>query len=108
MKTSHPVFLSASIGGAVGLSVALTIAVVQPLRLAPEQVILALWPTAIFGFGYNGGGGLTGVPIATVVFGGNAVIYVVVASLLAGGVVRIRNIGRKDLKLPLSIKPRDE
>ena len=109
MRTSHPILLSAGIGGMVGLSVALTIALLQPRRIVPDQVILALWPTSILGVGYNGGGSpLTEILVVVVVLGGNALIYATAAALIAGCVVGIKNIGRKDLRMPLSIKPRDE
>lgn len=90
----------------MGLLVALVIALLEPLKSFPDVLLITLWPTSIFGFGYNGGGGLTEILVATVVFGGNALVYAAVASAIVGCVVKLRQLLDPTSKLPLSIKPK--
>jgi hypothetical protein len=98
--------LSAGISGAVGLLVAVIIALLEPLKSFPDALLITLWPTSIFGFGYNGGGGLTEILVATVVFGGNALVYAAVVSSIVGGVIKVRHLFDPTYKQPLSIRPK--
>jgi hypothetical protein len=98
--------LSAGIGGAAGLLVAVIIALLEPLKSFPDALLITLWPTSIFGFGYNGGGGLTGILVATFVFGGNALVYAAAVSGIVGCVIKVRHLFDPSYKQPLSIRPK--
>jgi hypothetical protein len=107
MKTQHPALWSAGIGGAVGILVALLLAfLVERLKSIPNALLITLWPASILGFGYNGGGGLSEIETATAVLGGNALIYAVVASIIAVCFIKLRDLVDPTNKRPPSIKPK--
>jgi hypothetical protein len=107
MRREHPVCFSAAIGAITGLLVALVIALSRPYSLQSTDLILALWPTSITGIAWTDPPGFnaTTVLMVLVMYGGNALIYAVVASILTGSVLGIRDSFKKQDRLPPSIKP---
>ena len=104
MRHEHPVLFSALIGGVIGLMVALVIALIRP---SSEMLVMALWPTAIFGIAWNDPPGFdaTTILMVLVLYGGNAFVYALVASTLTGSVLGIKGLFNKKNRRPLSIKP---
>jgi hypothetical protein len=107
MKQSHPVISSAVIGGAIGLLVALVLISNRSYFSQSPALLLALWPTAIFGIAWNDPPGFTPVNIVMVIilYGGNAFVYAVAASILTGSILAIKGLFNKKDRPPLSIKP---
>jgi ABC-type antimicrobial peptide transport system permease subunit len=108
MRHDHPICFAAMVGGMIGLLVAIVIALGGPhTSTSAYTLIEALWPTAIAGIvwteppGFNG----TTVLMVTVLYGGNAFVYAIVASTLTGLVLGIKALFNKKNRRPLSIKP---
>ena len=81
MKASGKGFI---IGAAVGV---LVIPILIATHTDSSFVLLALWPTSIIGFGYQGGSPWTlGLLIGSIELIGNALIYGVIG-LLIGSVI---------------------
>jgi hypothetical protein len=92
----------------IGLLVALVIALSGPYTSpSTDALILALWPTAIFGIAWNRPPGLnaTTILMVLVMYGGNAFVYSLVASTLTGSVLGIKGLFDRKNRRPLSIKP---
>lgn len=63
-------------GGVAGVALGTAVVMwVHSNEALPSTTIMALWPSSIFGFGYNGDGGWTGLLVGTIVFGGQALLY---------------------------------
>lgn len=105
MRTNHPVLIAGAIGGAVGLSVALGLAFIIPYEFVPLSLRLMLWPAFVFEI-FDLGSASTAVNIMKVVgmFGGNALIYAVVAAVPVALASAIRDYFNKSKQLPPSIK----
>jgi FtsH-binding integral membrane protein len=108
MRREHPICFSAIIGGMIGLLVALVLELSGPYS-SPSTVtlILILWPTSIVGIAWlePTGFNATTISMVLVMYGGNAFIYAVVASILTGLVLEIRGLFNKKDRRPQSIKP---
>jgi hypothetical protein len=105
MRTNHPVLVSAAVGGAVGLSVALGLAFVIPYGFVPLSLRFILWPAFVFEI-FDLGSASTAVNIMKDIgmFGGNALIYAVVAAVPVALASAIRGFFKKSKQLPPSIK----
>jgi hypothetical protein len=66
---------TAGIGSTVGLIVMYVILNAARSDSLSSGTLFLLIPTAIFGFGYNGQGGLAGVMVWTLEVGGQTVLY---------------------------------
>jgi hypothetical protein len=102
MWRSHPVLLSAAIGASIGLFNAVILIITGPHTMLSTGLLLALWPTSILGFGYNGTSFMYSTFLGIVEVGGNAVLYGCVLASPVGFVVVIRRSFSKQEK-PTSI-----
>jgi len=105
MRTSHPVLLAATIGGAVGTLVALFLEFVVPHGSISLHVLLTLWPAAIFLF-VDLGSGSPSFELFKIIAAlcGNAMIYALVATLFASAFVVVRGFLDQMSEQPPSIK----
>jgi hypothetical protein len=71
--------------GVLGVCVALILGSLSSSKDISPIVLLALWPTSIFGLGFNGPTlSVTGILLAVIELGGNFILYGVVGLFLAG------------------------
>jgi hypothetical protein len=105
MRINHPVLVAAAIGGTVGLSVALGLAFVIPYEFVPLSLRFMLWPAFVFEI-FDLGSASTAVNIMKYVgmFGGNALIYAVVAAVPVALASAVRDFFNKSKQVPPSIK----
>jgi hypothetical protein len=62
------------------------------MRTSSPLLLLTLWPTSIIGFGYQGEGPwTTGLIIGILEFGGNALIYGVIGSIIGAIAGKLRD-----------------
>ena len=71
--------------GVLGVGVALILGSLSSSRDISPIVLLTLWPTSLFGLGFNGPTlSATGILLAAIELGGNFILYGVVGLFLAG------------------------
>jgi hypothetical protein len=99
---SHPALFTAAIGAAIGLSNAVILMITSPHVMLSSGYLLALWPTSILGFGFNGSNFIYAIFLGIVEVGGNAALYACALSAPIGLVVAIRRSFGKPEK-PISI-----
>jgi hypothetical protein len=79
--------------GTIGVGIAVLLAETAQHSLVSNTLLITLWPTSLFGFGFNGPTfSPLGLFIATIELGGNFLIYAVMGFFVAN---LVSWIGRK-------------
>ena len=80
---------SAIIGGITGLIIMFILMMNGPM--APSRWLL-LWPSCIFGFGYNGQGGMDGVLVWSLEIGVQFLVYAAIGLGIRSLVQKVRKV----------------
>jgi hypothetical protein len=89
-RRQHQIKTFTLLCGSVGLAVAIVLNIISSSELSTSTLFI-LWPSSIFGFGFNGPSlSLLGLIIAAIEYGGNFVLYGLVGFLLSASYVWLR------------------
>ena len=87
---NHPVLSTALIGAVIGLSNAVILMMTASHLMLSSSYLLALWPTSILGFGFNGADFGYAIFLGTVEIAGNAFLFACALSAPVGAIIAIR------------------